>query len=34
MGKRLTWKPKPLRQITEIEQYFKSELGTVQAFKK
>ncbi len=32
MGKRIIWKPKPQRQIREIERYFKEELGTVQAF--
>lgn len=34
MVKRITWKPKPLQQIREIERYFKIELGTVQAFDK
>ncbi len=32
MGKRVTWKPKPLRQIREIESYFIRELGTFQAY--
>ena len=32
MGKRITWKPKPQRQIREIERYFREELGTIQAF--
>lgn len=32
MGKRITWKPKPQRQVREIERYLREELGTTQAF--
>jgi len=32
MGKRITWQPKPIRQMRTLERYFKDELGTIQAY--
>ena len=33
MGKRISWQPKPVRQMEALERYFREELGTVQAFE-